>query len=84
MDSRLRGNDDDVAIGEDMVRKQFIAGARCPTCNAEDRVRHCRDSETGREWMECVACGYESENPGAPEHPHPEPAAGVVRFRTKD
>lgn len=63
------------------VRKHFIAGARCPRCNAEDKVRFCRDE--GREWIECVACGYVGEDPGQPEHPQPEaPAAevGVVRF----
>jgi uncharacterized metal-binding protein (TIGR02443 family) len=65
------------------IRKHFIAGARCPRCNAEDKVRFCRDE--AREWIECVACGYESEDPGQPEHPNPEPAAsaddvGVVRI----
>lgn len=66
-----------------MVRKQFIAGARCPACNAEDKVRLCRDDE--REWIECVACGHVTENPGEPEHPNTlpavaEPEPGIVRF----
>lgn len=64
-----------------MVRKQFIAGARCPACNAEDKVRLCREDQ--REWIECVACGHVTENPGEPEHPNAvaaEPAVGVVRF----
>lgn len=65
------------------VRKHFIAGARCPQCQAVDKVRFCREGE--REWIECVACGLVSENPGAPEHPQPETPAsaeadGVVRF----
>lgn len=64
------------------MRKQFIAGARCPSCNAEDRIRLCRDE--GREWIECVTCGYASEAPPPPEHPQAEAAApdavGVVRL----
>jgi uncharacterized metal-binding protein (TIGR02443 family) len=62
------------------IRKQFIAGARCPGCQAEDRIRLCRDD--AREWIECVACGYESETPEAPEHPQEEPPAeiGIVRL----
>lgn len=50
------------------VRKQFIAGAVCPQCNAEDRVRWCKSEE--REWLECVACGYEAEEPKAPDYPN--------------
>ncbi|HET8729749.1 MAG TPA: YheV family putative metal-binding protein [Moraxellaceae bacterium] len=65
-----------------MIRKHFIAGARCPQCQAIDKVRFCRDGE--HEWIECVACGLVSENPGEPEHPPasdtPEANEGVVRF----
>lgn len=64
-----------------MIRKQFIAGARCPGCNAEDRIRLCREDD--REWIECVACGYVSDRPQAPEHPQEEktePEIGVVRL----
>lgn len=67
-----------------MIRKHFIAGARCPQCQAIDKVRFCREGD--REWIECVACGLVSENPGEPEHPptvEPDAQAtdeGVVRF----
>lgn len=67
-----------------MVRKQFIAGARCPSCQMEDKVRLCRDG--AREWIECVACGYASESPGEPAHPPPggapadETEVGIVRL----
>lgn len=62
------------------VRKQFIAGARCPACQAEDKVRYCRDGE--REWLECVACGHETSEPQAPEHPVDESGAdeAIVRL----
>ena len=65
------------------LRKHFIAGACCPRCNAEDKVRFCRDD--AREWIECVACGYTGD-PGQPEHPQPEAPSGevgVVRFAPK-
>ena len=60
------------------LRRHFIAGARCPHCNALDKVRLCR--EDGREWIECVACGHVSDNPGDPEHPSPEGEVGIVRL----
>lgn len=63
------------------MKRQFIAGARCPSCNAEDKVRLCREAE--HEWIECVACGYESAEPQAPEHPVESTAdngVGIVRF----
>lgn len=47
------------------VKRQFIAGARCPQCGEIDRVQRCRDEE--RVWMECIACGmkkYPEEQPG--------------------
>lgn len=44
-----------------MVKKQFIAGAKCPRCSAMDKIRACKSAT--REWMECVACGYEEERP---------------------
>lgn len=66
-----------------MIKRQFIAGAHCPACNALDKVRFCRDGE--REWLECVACGHATENPGEPEHPNaPEEAAvGIIRMQEK-
>lgn len=66
-----------------MIKRQFIAGARCPSCHALDKVRFCRDGE--REWLECVACGHVTENPGEPEHPNPavEAVPGIVRIQQK-
>jgi uncharacterized metal-binding protein (TIGR02443 family) len=66
-----------------MIRKQFIAGARCPACNAQDKVRFCRDGE--REWLECVACGHATENPGAAEYPNSPEATeiGIIRLPQK-
>ncbi|HCT40694.1 MAG TPA: metal-binding protein [Moraxellaceae bacterium] len=63
-----------------MVKKQFIAGAKCPRCNGLDKIRACK-SET-REWMECVACGYEEERPTEGSLPPEEAptAAGAVKW----
>jgi uncharacterized metal-binding protein (TIGR02443 family) len=78
------------------ITRRFIAGARCPKCHAEDRIRLCRDSGDGshhdgqREWVECMACGYESSDPSAPEHPAPlaeadaDSEVSVVRFPRLD
>jgi len=53
-----------------MVKKQFIAGAKCPQCNAMDKIRACKTAE--REWMECVACGYEEDRPTEGGDPSPD------------
>lgn len=45
------------------VRRQFIAGAKCPKCQAIDRIRQCRDQVTGDEWIECVSCHYRERKP---------------------
>lgn len=65
-----------------MVKKQFIAGAKCPRCQALDKIRACK-SET-REWMECVACGYEEDRPQEVTPPAEESpaAAGPVKWKS--
>jgi len=65
------------------IKKLFIAGAKCTRCGAEDKTRLCRDE--GREWIECVACGFSEERPKAvvPHDPpeHEEAAAtGAVKW----
>lgn len=37
------------------MKRQFIAGATCPSCGALDRIQRCAEGE--KTWMECVACG---------------------------
>lgn len=38
-------------------KRQFIAGAVCPSCAAIDKVRRCEDA-AAIIWLECIACGY--------------------------
>ena len=38
------------------IRRRFIAGAKCPKCEALDRVVMLSSGED--EWIECVECGY--------------------------
>lgn len=65
-----------------MVKKQFIAGAKCPRCSEMDKIRACKSAT--REWMECVACGYEEDRPTevAPPTEAPSPD-GAVKWTGK-
>ncbi|MDO3387736.1 YheV family putative zinc ribbon protein [Gilvimarinus sp. SDUM040013] len=38
---------------------RFLAGAICPRCEALDRIKVY--SKNGRDFRECVACGFEDE-----------------------
>jgi len=63
------------------MKKQFIAGAKCPQCGQEDKiyVYHL----DGDDIAQCNACDYRSVRPKEIEPPsHPEGAAdeGVVRI----
>lgn len=65
-----------------VVQRMFIAGAKCPRCQEQDKIRWCRDA--GREWIECVACGYEEERPTEVTPVEEAPAeAGAVKWRPK-
>ncbi len=41
------------------VVKRFIAGAVCPRCAAMDRILSYSDE--GRQFRECVSCGFKDE-----------------------
>ncbi len=40
------------------VRKRFIAGAKCPACQAQDSLAMWRENNV--DVVECVECGYEN------------------------
>ena len=64
------------------MKKRFIAGARCPQCQLEDKifVYH----KDGEDIAECNNCGYQSVRPkeGEPaaHDDHPDPPDGVVKI----
>lgn len=47
------------------MKRQFIAGAACPSCGAVDRIQRCSDGDSI--WMECVACGMVRDLDEKPE-----------------
>jgi uncharacterized protein len=40
-------------------KRRFVAGAVCPRCSEMDKL--VVYSEAGRDYRECVACGYKDE-----------------------
>ncbi len=61
------------------MRKQFIAGVRCPECQQLDKIYVYRNDE-GDDVAQCNACGYVSIRPKTIT---PEPMGqdeGVVRI----
>lgn len=67
-----------------LVKKRFIAGARCPVCSAVDRVLLLVSADA--EWIECVDCGHTEHRPTEVTPQPPEAAqtgdtVGVVQFK---
>lgn len=68
-----------------MIKKRFIAGAKCPTCAAADRVMLMISADD--EWIECVDCGHTERRPTVvvTKDPDADLAAadsiGVVQFK---
>lgn len=48
------------------MKKRFIAGATCPRCAEMDRIMMYQ--KEGKDYRECVACGFEDVM-----HIHPQP-----------
>lgn len=40
-------------------KKRFLAGATCPRCSSQDKIQVY--SEEGRDFRECVSCGFKDE-----------------------
>ncbi|KAF1019470.1 MAG: hypothetical protein GAK29_03896 [Acinetobacter bereziniae] len=52
------------------IKRRFIAGAKCPKCEAMDRIVMLTQGDV--EWIECIECGYSENRPthvDAPEEP---------------
>ncbi|WP_407639239.1 YheV family putative zinc ribbon protein [Acinetobacter larvae] len=67
------------------MKRRFIAGAKCPKCQAMDRVVMLSDSLHDAEWIECIECGYSENRPTHVEPSTPEPAddIGVIQFKPR-
>jgi uncharacterized protein len=66
------------------IKRRFIAGAKCPKCQALDRVVMLTAGEN--EWIECIDCGYEENRPthvDAPEMPAAPDETGVIQFKPR-
>ncbi len=66
------------------MKRRFIAGAKCPKCDAMDRVvlLSCADDE----WIECIECGYSERRPTsieALEIPALADEVGVIQFKPR-
>lgn len=66
------------------MKRQFIAGAKCPKCNALDRV--VKITTVDDEWIECIECAYSEKRP---THVEASQAAaipddiGVIQFKPR-
>ena len=66
------------------IKRRFIAGAKCPKCQALDRIVMLTSGEA--EWIECIECGYEENRPThieEPESPAVPDEIGVIQFKKK-
>lgn len=67
------------------MKKQYIAGAKCPQCGLEDKIYVFH--ENGDDIAQCNSCGYRSVRPKDNEPVmHPDEAgdgAGIVRIISK-
>ncbi len=66
------------------IKRRFIAGAKCPKCEALDRIVMLTTGDD--EWIECIECNYsenrpthveESETPALPDE------IGVIQFKPR-
>lgn len=69
-------------------KRQFIAGAVCPSCKAQDTVVQIISGDD--EHIECVACGYTEGRPTPEELAAKQPeitaqddSVGIVSFKSK-
>ncbi|HEO1805795.1 YheV family putative zinc ribbon protein [Acinetobacter baumannii] len=66
------------------MKKRFIAGAKCPKCEAIDRIVMLTTAED--EWIECIECGYSEKRPthiDEPEMPAIPDEIGVIQFKPR-
>ncbi len=66
------------------IKRRFIAGVKCPKCEAVDRVVMLTSADD--EWIECIECGYSENRPThveQPEIPAEPDEIGVIQFKPR-
>lgn len=66
------------------IKRRFIAGAKCPKCEAMDRIVMLTQGDA--EWIECIECGYSENRPthvDTPEEPATPDEIGVIQFKPR-
>ena len=66
------------------IKRRFIAGAKCPKCEAMDRIVMLTTNDA--EWIECVACDYTENRPThveEPQAPQLPDEVGVIQFKPR-
>ena len=66
------------------IKRRFIAGAKCPKCQAMDRVVMLTSNDD--EWIECIDCGYSENRPthvDEPQIPAIPDEVGVNQFKPR-
>jgi uncharacterized protein len=66
------------------IKRRFIAGAKCPRCEAQDRIVMLTTPEA--EWIECIECDYSENRPtevAAPAMPEVADEVGVIQFKPR-
>lgn len=66
-----------------MPKRRFIAGAKCPKCQAQDCIVMLTTAE--QEWIECVECQYTEQRPTEVETVQTieSDGVGIVQFKDK-
>ena len=64
-----------------MTKRRFIAGAKCPKCQAIDRV--VMITTENDEWVECIECDYTERRPTKEDLEEAATAdeIGVIQFK---
>ena len=66
------------------IKRRFIAGAKCPKCEALDRIVMLTSGND--EWIECIECSYSENRPThveEPETPAIPDVIGVIQFKPR-
>lgn len=61
---------------------RFIAGAVCPRCSEMDRILVYND-ENGKDFRECVSCGFKQEQHIQPQYREPETRVNTTEEERK-